>query len=121
MKRFAFILLFFMALAITKAETISSVEYHGSWVYLYNDAGKRYKTLSASEVGIVKGFSSQFFVSVKGSWVYLWDADGKRYKTLSVSEVGEVTGVAGSTFTSCKGSWIYTWNSQGKKINTRSR
>lgn len=102
------------------AEKISSVESSGSWVYLYNEAGKKYKTLSASSVGTVMGYSSTFFVSESGSWVYLWDADGKKYKTLSKSSVGEVMGVAGDTFTSRSGSWIYTWDKNGKKIYTRS-
>lgn len=32
------------------AHKISSVETRGSWVYLYDDSGHRYKTLSASSV-----------------------------------------------------------------------
>lgn len=102
------------------SETLSNVETNGSWIYLYNENGKRFKTLSTSTVGTVLGFSSQFFVSRNGSWIYLWDADGRRYKTMSVSTVGDVIGVAGNTFTSRNGSWIYTWDSQGKRINTRA-
>lgn len=101
------------------AETISSVETSGSWVYLYNAKGSKYKSLSASSVGRVMGYSSTFFVAENGSWIYLYDADGKRYKSMSKSSVGEVIGVAGDTFTSRLGSWIYTWSKDGKKINTR--
>ena len=101
------------------AETISSVETSGSWVYLYNSKGSKYKSLSASSVGKVVGYSSTFFVTENGSWIYLYDADGKRYKSLSKSSVGEVVGVAGDTFTSRSGSWIYTWSKEGKKINSR--
>lgn len=102
------------------AEEISSVETKGSWVYLYNSKGRSYKTLSASSVGTVLGYSSTFFVSESGSWIYLYDSEGKRYKTLSKSSVGDVIGVAGDTFTSRSGSWVYTWDRQGKKISTRS-
>ena len=102
------------------AHKISSVETSGSWVYLYDDSGHRYKTLSVSNVGVVKGYSSEFFVSQNGSWIYLYDSEGQRYKTLSVSSVGEVTGVSGVTFTSKNGSWIYTWDKDGKKVNTRA-
>lgn len=102
------------------AEEISNVESSGSWVYLYNAKGSRYRTLSASSVGTVMGYSSSFFVSENGSWIYLYDADGRKYKTLSKSSVGDVIGVAGNTFTSRNGSWIYTWDKNGKKINTRS-
>ena len=112
-----------MALALvlsTGGHKISSVETSGSWVYLYDETGHRYKTLSVSSVGDVMGYSSTFFVTRKGSWVYLFDSEGRRYKTLSASSVGEVTGVAGDTFTSRNGSWIYTWNKDGKKINTRA-
>ena len=99
---------------------ISNVETSGSWVYMYDQNGKCYKTLSASSVGEVKGFSSSFFVSRNGSWVYLWNSEGKRYKTMSYSSVGDVVGVAGDTFTSRSGSWVYTWSKEGKKLDTRS-
>lgn len=102
------------------AEEISSVEPSGSWIYLYNAQGKKYKTLSAYSVGEVKGYSSKFFVSQNGSWIYLWDSDGKKYKTMSYYTTGDVVGVAGDTFTTRNGNWIYTWSKDGKKINTRS-
>ena len=99
---------------------ISSVETNGSWVYLYDEKGNKYRTLTASYVGEVKGWSSTFFVSRNGSWVYLWDSNGNKYRTLTYSYVGDVIGVAGDTFTSRNGSWIYTWNKKGDKINTRT-
>ncbi len=102
------------------AHKISSVETSGSWVYLYDDSGHRYRTLSVSSVGVVKVDSSEFFVSQNGSWIYLYNSEGQRYKTLSASYVGEVTGVSGETFTSRNGSWIYSWNKEGKRINTRA-
>lgn len=120
LKRFISLILLISSFGIMAAEQISSVETSGSWVYLYNSKGMKYRTLSASSVGRVMGYSSSFFVSESGSWVYLYDADGKRYKTISKSSVGEVTGVAGDTFTSRSGSWIYTWDKDGKKINTRA-
>lgn len=103
-----------------RAEQISNVETTGSWVYLYNAEGKKYKTLSTSTVGVIKGFSSNIFVSENGSWIYVWNSEAKKITTLSKSTVGEILGVAGDTFTSRNGSWIYTWNKEGKKINTRS-
>ena len=110
-----------VALAVLAgAHKISSVETSGSWVYMYDDSGHRYKTLSASSVGEVKGFSADFFVSQNGNWIYLYDSEGQRYKTLSASSVGEVSGVSGDTFTSRNGAWVYTWNKDGKKINTRA-
>ena len=36
---------------------ISSVENSGNWVYMYDDQGRRYKSLSAASVGEVKGFN----------------------------------------------------------------
>ena len=100
--------------------TISSVENHGSWIYMYDQNGNRYKTLSTNTTGEVMGYSSTFFVSRNGSWIYLYDSEGRRYKTMSYSTVGDVTGVAGDTFTSRNGSWIYTWDRNGKKIKTRA-
>lgn len=120
-KKFLGVIIFLVGILSVNvmAETISSIETSGSWVYLYNDKGSKYKSLSTSSVGTVVGYSSTFFVTENGSWIYLYDADGKRYKTLSKSTVGDVIGVAGETFTSRLGSWIYTWSKDGKKINSR--
>ena len=60
---------------------ISSVETSGSWIYLYDSEGKRYKTLSASSVGEVTGVSGETFTSKNGSWVYTWNRDGKKVNT----------------------------------------
>ena len=120
MKKFLLFILLGMFGLVSKAEQISSVETSGSWIYIYNSEGKKYKTLSVSTVGNVMGYSSSFFVSQNGNWIYLWDAEGKKIKTMSKSTVGDVICVAGDTFTSKNGSWIYTWNKEGKKINTRS-
>ena len=120
MKKLLLIILLGMFGMSSKAEQISSVETSGSWIYIYNSQGKKYKTLSVSTVGTVMGYSSSFFVSQNGSWIYLWNSEGKKIKTMSKSTVGEVIGVAGDTFTSKNGSWIYTWNKEGKKINTRT-
>lgn len=120
MKRISFLIFLFMLGLSSKAEQISSVETNGSWVNIYNSKGKKFKTLSSSTVGEVKGFSASFFVTQNGSWIYLWDSEGKKYKTISKSTVGEIIGVAGDTFTSRNGGWIYTWDKEGKKINSRS-
>ena len=119
MKKIIFIILLTMFGLSSKAEQISSVETNGSWVYIYNSKGQKYKTLSSSTVGTVLGYSANFLVTQNGSWIYLWDPDGKKIQTLSKSTVGDVIGVAGDTFTSKNGSWIYTWDKNGKKINTR--
>ena len=120
MKKFLIILLLAMFGLSSKAEEISSVETSGSWIFIFNSHGKKYKTLSVSTVGTVLGYSSSFFVSQNGSWIYLWDSEGKKYKTFSKSTIGDIIGVAGDTFTSKNGSWIYTWDKDGKKIKTRS-
>lgn len=119
MKKILLIAVALFATFMVKAEQISSVESSGSWVYLYNSQGRKYKTLSASTVGTVVGYSSEFFVSQNGSWIYIWDSDGRKIKTMSKSTVGNVIGVAGDTFTSRNGNWIYTWSRDGRKINTR--
>lgn len=97
---------------------ISNIEKKGTWYYIYNEKGKKYKTLSAN-IGDVKGFSSNFFIVSKGSWYYLYDENGKHYKTMSNS-IGEIISVSGDTFVVQKASWIYTYNKKGKKISTRA-
>ena len=119
MRKLLLVTFLFVSGLFMRAEQISSVETSGSWVYLYNSEGKKYKTLSTSTVGVIKGFSANIFVSENGSWIYVWNSEAKKITTLSKSTVGEVIGVAGDTFTSRNGSWIYTWDKNGKKINTR--
>ena len=120
MRKWIFALALALSGATAFAEEISMVETTPSWIYLYNAKGSKYRSLSASSVGKVLGYSSSFFVAENGSWIYLYDASGKRYRSLSKSSVGEVIGVSGDTFTSRSGSWIYTWSKDGKKISSRS-
>lgn len=101
-----------------KAQSISYIETAYSWYYIYDQNGKKIKTLSTN-IGELQGYCSSFLVVKSGSWYYLYDPNGRKLKTLSVSSVGEVLTVAGDTFTSRLGSWLYTWNKEGKKISTR--
>ena len=61
-----------MATLIGSPHKISNVETSGSWIYMYDENGHRYKSLSASNVGEVKGWGAEFFVSRNGSWIYLY-------------------------------------------------
>lgn len=48
-----------MSLAILAgSHQISRVERDGSWVYLYNESGEKYQTLSANSVGDVIGVAA---------------------------------------------------------------
>jgi hypothetical protein len=112
----------FMLFAATglKAQTISHIETTRSWYYIYDQDGKRIRTLSTSQ-GELKGYSSTFYIIKQGSSFYItYDASGRRLHTYGAQSVGEVLGVAGDTFTSRVGSWIYTWSKEGKRISTRA-
>lgn len=105
---------------VLKAQSISHIETTKSWYYIYDQDGKKIKTLSTSQ-GELKGYSSSFYIIKQGTAFYItYDVNGKRLHTFGASSVGEIIGVAGETFTSKNGSWIYTWSKEGKKINTRS-
>ena len=120
-KRLTAIIIVALTVFAADARSISDIRPQGSsWYIMYDENGRRYKTLTASSVGRIMGWSSTFFVSCKGSWIYLYDAEGRRYKTMAASSVGDVIAVSGNTFTSRKGSWIYTYDSTGRRINTRS-
>ena len=106
---------------IAFARSISNIERSGSWYYIYDEQGKKVRTLSASSIGEVKGWSSDFFVTENGSWIYIYNIAGQRIKTLSKSSVGEVIAISGNTFTSRNGNWIYTYDINGKRINTRHK
>ena len=119
MKKILFTLLLLFSGLSLHAQNISYIETTNAWYYIYDQDGKKIKTLSTN-IGELQGFCSSFFIVKKGAWYYLYDAKGNVLKTLSVSYVGQVLSVSGDTFTSQLGSWIYTWNKEGKKINTRT-
>ncbi len=112
----------FVLLSVTnlQAQSISHIETTKNWYYIYDQDGKKIKTLSTSQ-GELKGYSSTFYIIKQGSAFYVtYDVNGKRLHTFGVSGVGEILAVSGDTFTSRQGSWIYTWSKDGKKINTRA-
>ena len=103
-----------------QAQSISHIETTKNWYYIYDQDGKKIKTLSTSQ-GELKGYSSTFYIIKQGTAFYItYDVKGKRLHTWGVSSVGEILGVAGDTFTSRQCAWIYTWDKNGKKINTRA-
>ena len=89
----------------TRAQGISHIEATKSWYYIYDQNGKKTKTLSTS-IGELQGFSASIFVVKSGSWYYVYDAKGNKLKALSAPSVGKVLSVSGETFTSQAGSWI---------------
>lgn len=115
---FAFLLLF--ATMGMRAQGISHIETSKSWYFIYDQNGKRIKTLSTTQ-GKLMGYSTSFYIIKQGSSFYVtFDASGKRLHTFGTHVVGDIIAVAGYTFTSRKGSWIYTWSKEGKKLSTRS-
>jgi hypothetical protein len=117
-------LLLSIALLLTglsiQAQSISHIETTKNWYYIYDQDGKKIKTLSTSQ-GELKGYSSTFYIIKQGSAFYVtYDVNGKRLHTFGAASVGEILAVSGDTFTSRQGAWIHTWSKEGKKINTRA-
>lgn len=120
MKKLLLFIIIMLSVDTLQAQSISSIETTRSWYYIYDQNGKKIKTISTSQ-GELKGYSSTFYILKQGSGFYAtYDATGKRLHTFSASSVGEIIGTAGDTFTSRNGSWIYTWSKDGKKISTRA-
>lgn len=120
MKKLLFIFLFILGAVYLQAQSISHIETTKSWYYIYDQNGKKIKTISTSQ-GELKGYSSTFYIIKQGSGFYItYDVNGKRLHTFGANSVGEIVSAAGDTFTSRSGSWLYTWSKDGKKINTRS-
>jgi hypothetical protein len=120
MKKLFVIIALLVSVAGLKAQSISHIETTKNWYYIYDQDGKKIRTLSISQ-GELKGYSSTFYIIKQGTAFYTtYDVNGKRLHTWGASSVGEILGVAGDTFTSRQGAWIYTWSKEGKKINTRS-
>jgi hypothetical protein len=121
MKRLMIFMLLMVATTIQAQEKeISHIETTKNWYYIYDESGKKIKTLYRSGIGDIKGWGKDFFVTKRGAFFLICDAEGKTLKTLGAQSVGEVISVSSSTFTSRLGVWIYTWNKEGKKIQTRA-
>ncbi len=120
MKKVLIVMALLLSVVGLKAQSISHIETTKNWYYIYDQDGKKIKTLSTSQ-GELKGYSSTFYIIKQGSAFYVtYDVNGKRLHTWGASSVGEILGVTGDTFTSRQGAWIYTWSKDGKKINTRA-
>lgn len=120
-RKFISVAMLLMIAAVSAlASGISSIERSGSWYYIYDDNGKKTKTLSVSSTGEVLGWGADYFVAQNGSWINLYDDNGRKYKTLSTSSIGRVQSVSATTFTTRSGNWIYTFDRSGKKVSTRS-
>ena len=121
MKRGLLLFAFLCAVVSMQAQKeISYIETTKNWYYIYDESGKKIKTLYRNGIGDIKGWGKDFFVSKRGAFYLICDAEGKTLKTLGAQSVGEVVSVSGTTFTSRFGVWIFTWNKEGKKINTRA-
>jgi len=102
------------------AKALSSIQLRGAFYELYDASGKKFKTVAASSLGAIVGYSSSFFICQKGAFYELYDAEGKKYKTIAVSSIGEIVTVAGDTFVARRGAFLDTYDKSGRKINTRS-
>ena len=119
MKKLLIIMVLLLSVSGLRAQSISYIETTKNWYYIYDQDGKKIKTLSTSQ-GELKGYSSSFYIIKQGSAFYItYDVNGKRLHTFGASTVGEILAVSGDTFTSRMGPWIYTWTKEGKKISTR--
>lgn len=104
----------------TWAQRISYIETTRSWHYIYDENGKRLRSISASQ-GPVVAYTASFYIIRQGNSFYvIYDASGRRITSLGVHVVGEILSASGDTFTSRNASWIYTWTKEGKRISSRS-
>ena len=120
MKKLVLSFVLLLAVANLQAQSISHIETTKNWYYIYDQDGKKIKTLSTSQ-GELKGYSSTFYIIKQGSAFYVtYDVNGKRLHTFGAASVGEILAVSGDTFISRLGVWIYTLSKDGKKISTRA-
>ena len=122
MKRLLLIMMLWGVGAVSiqaQQKEISHIETTKNWYYVYDESGKKIKTLYRNGYGDIKGWGKDFFVTKRGAYYLICDAEGKTLKTLGAQSVGEVISVSSSTFTSQLGVWIFTWDKTGKRINTR--
>ena len=115
-----FLMTLVTALMLAGPPKISSIETRGNQVHLYDEGGRKYKTLTTSVIGQVQAYSAEIFITEKHGWIYIFDSEGQKLRTLSASYVGTVLSCVNNTFTSRKGSMVYIWDKNGNKIHSRS-
>ena len=70
MKKLLFTLILLCSIVGLKAQSISHIETTKAWYYIYDQDGKKIKTLSTSQ-GELKGYSSTFYIIKQGSAFYV--------------------------------------------------
>ena len=65
--------------------SISSVETRNGWVYMYDETGRKYQTISESSVGEVIGVAGDTFTSRNHGWIYTWSKEGRKINTRSAN------------------------------------
>lgn len=119
--RYLALLLFLSTTGLgARAQTINYIEQTGSWLYVYDSAGKKLCTKYAENTGEVVGWGGTYWISRRGDWYYLWTAKGQKYKTLYAPNIGKVMAVNNNTFVSrYNKQWLYTFDKNGKKLRTK--
>ena len=96
---FSILVMLFSVMGV-RGQSISHIETTKNWYYIYDQDGKKIKTLSTGQ-GELKGYSSTFYIIKQGSAFYVtYDVNGKRLHTFGAASVGEILAVSGDTFTS---------------------
>lgn len=125
MNRIIFTIILLLSVTGLRAQSDNStaigfIETTKNWYYVYDQNGRRIRTISTSQ-GELKGYSSTFYILKEGTAFYVtFEANGRRIHTFGASTVGEVLAVIGDTFTSRQGPWLHTWTKDGKKLSTRA-
>ena len=110
-----------LAQSNNQSRSISYIETTSTWVYIYDESGKRFYTDAISRFGEVIGYSSSFFIVKRGSFYVLYDVNIRPLNTLTISNVGEILSVTGDTFTAKKYSFITTYDKTGKRLYTKTQ
>lgn len=120
-----FLIAFILVTSVTgqsnQSRSISYIETTSTWVYIYDESGKRFYTDAISRFGEVIGYSSSFFIVKRGSFYVLYDVNIRPLNTMTISNVGEILSVTGDTFTAKKYSFITTYDKTGKRLYTKTQ
>lgn len=92
MKKLFFTITMLLTAISIHAQKISNIKTTRSWYYVYDDNGKKIKTISTS-AGELKGYSANFYIIQQGSWIYTYDPAGKKLHTFSTSTIGGILSV----------------------------
>lgn len=100
---------------------IADVIKKGQYYQVLDQKNKKIKEVSASIIGELLDFNSEYIICRKGNYYVTYDETFKKIKEVSAAIVGEFRNTTGEVMTFLKSNYIVTYDVNFKKISERRK